>query len=206
VTKSNAKVAYGSVKRPPFDPNRAKGSLFEGSLFDPTPVARPSTTPSSIPSTNLPQERAAKQLPLEAIDEASRGGITRDARVSKPVATDDASKPVAAPAAQRIPEVSVSAFNELVARTLEDSMRGQFRVVGEIANLSRKGHWYFSIKDARAVLPCVMWQSDAARVAFTPKEGDAVVVTGKIGHYYHHFKTHIYANNLENNCVVEFVL
>ncbi|MFM1869254.1 MAG: Exodeoxyribonuclease 7 large subunit, partial [Planctomycetota bacterium] len=121
----------------------------------------------------------------------------RDARVSTPVTTDDASKPVATPAAHRIPEVSVSAFNELVARTLEDSMRGQFRVVGEIANLSRKGHWYFSIKDARAVLPCVMWQSDAARVAFTPKEGDAVVVTGKIGHYAPQGKTQLYATKIE---------
>lgn len=99
--------------------------------------------------------------------------------------------------ATRVSELSVSAFSELISRTLEDHMRGPFRVVGEIANLSRKGHWYFSIKDARAVLPCVMWQSDAARVAFTPKEGDAVVVTGKIGHYAPHGRTQLYATKIE---------
>ena len=189
VTKSSAKVAYGSVKRPPFDPNRAKGSLFEGSLFDPTPVARPSTNPT--------QERAATQFPAEAVEGEARGEIMRGAQAPTRDFVEESPKSAAPPVAHRIPEVSVSAFNELVARTLEDSMRGQFRVVGEIANLSRKGHWYFSIKDARAVLPCVMWQSDAARVAFTPKEGDAVVVTGKIGHYAPQGKTQLYATKIE---------
>lgn len=94
-------------------------------------------------------------------------------------------------------ELSVGALSDLIGRTLEESLRGPFRVMGEIANLSKRGHWYFSIKDARAVLPCVMWQSDAGRVAFAPKEGDAVVVTGKIGHYGPQGKTQLYATKME---------
>jgi len=76
-------------------------------------------------------------------------------------------------------------------------MRGVFRVQGEIANLSRKSHWYFSIKDSNSVLRCVMWQSDAARAGFVPKEGDAVVVTGKIGHYAPQGSTQFYVSKIE---------
>ncbi len=176
-----AKVAYDPVKRPPFDPKRAKGSLFEGSLFDPTPASHVTSGDGSsgdAQRSELPSAR--KTVPEQrALDE-------RHAASSAPSAV-----------ATRSAELTVTAFNELVARTLEDHMRGQFRVAGEITNLSRKSHWYFSVKDARAVLSCVMWQSDAARVAFTPKEGDAVVVTGKIGHYAPHGKTQLYATRLE---------
>lgn len=98
-------------------------------------------------------------------------------------------------------EFTVSAFSELIARTLEDGLRGNHRVVGEIANLSVRRHWYFSIKDANSVLPCVMWQSDAARVGFSPNEGDAVIVTGKIRHYAPHGKTQFYATKIEEQGV-----
>ncbi len=150
------------MKRPPFDPNRARGNLFEGGLFDPTPSPTRPTEPA-----------APSELPPQRIDHDSQP--TR-------VATS---------------EISVTAFNELVARTLEDGMRGSFRVQGEIANLSKRNHWYFSVKDAKSVLSCVMWASDAARVAFDPREGDAVVVTGKIGHFAAQGRTQLYATRLE---------
>ena len=76
-------------------------------------------------------------------------------------------------------------------------MRGNFRVQGEIANISKRGHWYFSIKDSGAVLSCVMWQSDAARASYDPREGDAVVVTGRIKHYAPQGKTQLYATKVE---------
>jgi exodeoxyribonuclease VII large subunit len=94
-------------------------------------------------------------------------------------------------------DLTVSQFSELIGRTLEDGMRGSFRVAGEIANISKRGHWYFSVKDAGAVLSCVMWQSDAARASYDPREGDAVVVTGRIKHYAPQGKTQLYATKLE---------
>lgn len=206
VSNSWPKVAYDPVKRPPFDPKRAKGSLFEGSLFDPTPAAPPSARQEANASNVEGSVELSTKEPRAVIDRsqdvARAAGPARSERPESPAAsprvvTGSSSSAVPAAVASRVHELSVSAFNELVARTLEDSMRGQFRVVGELANLSRKGHWYFSIKDARSVLPCVMWQSDAARVAFTPKDGDAVVVTGKIGHYTPHGKTQLYAVKIE---------
>lgn len=76
-------------------------------------------------------------------------------------------------------------------------MRGSFRVQGEIANISKRGHWYFSVKDAGAVLSCVMWQSDAARAVYDPREGDGVVVTGRVKHYAPQGKTQLYASKIE---------
>lgn len=134
------------MKRPPFDPSRARGSQFDGGLFDPTPSAR------------------------------AEGG---DAKPDAPS------------------EITVADASALIERTLADGIRGPLRIRGEIANLARKSHWYFSIKDASSVLRCVMWQSDAARVAFAPKEGDAVVVTGKIGHYAPQGSTQLYVSRME---------
>jgi exodeoxyribonuclease VII large subunit len=167
------------VPRPPFDPSRARGDTFErgsfeGGLFDPTPVTRRADAEGAEPRERSSEasREASKEASREASGEAARGE-------------------------SRPREFTVSAFSELIARTLEDGLRGNHRIVGEIANLSVRRHWYFSIKDASSVLSCVMWQSDAARVGFSPKEGDAVVVTGKIGHYAPQGRTQFYATRLE---------
>ncbi|MFC1996706.1 exodeoxyribonuclease VII large subunit [Chloroflexota bacterium] len=58
-------------------------------------------------------------------------------------------------------------------------------VQGEISNFSqpRSGHLYFTIKDARASLKCVMWRSMAQRQLNLPRDGDAVEVHGSISVY-----------------------
>jgi exodeoxyribonuclease VII large subunit len=170
-------VLYDPVARQPFDPSRARGDSFAGGLFDPTPVAKPAAVPPSIAAS--PSTPAATRTPG-----ASTG--------------DEATPSAASPSiASQQKDLTVSQFSELISRTLEDGMRGTFRVQGEIGNLSERGHWYFSVKDASAVLSCVMWQNDAARVGFRPREGDAVVVTGRIKHFAPQGKTQLYATKLE---------
>ena len=58
-------------------------------------------------------------------------------------------------------------------------------VSGEISNFTqaRSGHLYFTLKDTGAQLKCVMWRSAAARLRFSPGEGDAVVAAGRISVY-----------------------
>jgi exodeoxyribonuclease VII large subunit len=53
-------------------------------------------------------------------------------------------------------------------------------VKGEIADLKRpgSGHLYFSLKDERALMPCVMWRSTAVRLAFEAEEGLLVLAHG----------------------------
>ena len=137
--------------------------------------------------------------PSKAKGDPFLGGLFDPTPVRKDAATPaaelDKGAVAGAPPAPR--ELSVSEFSELIARTLDEGLRGSHRIAGEIANLSRRGHWYFTVKDARSVLSCVLWQSDAARVPFVPKEGDAVVVTGRIGHYPAQGRTQLYVSRME---------
>lgn len=58
-------------------------------------------------------------------------------------------------------------------------------VTGEISNFTRasSGHLYFTLKDAAAQIKCVMWRTQADRLQFRPREGDAVAVRGRITVY-----------------------
>ncbi len=72
-------------------------------------------------------------------------------------------------------------------------------VSGEISNFSqaRSGHLYFTLKDAQAQLKCVMWRSAAERLDYLPRDGDAVVVNGRISVYEAAGAYQLYAEHLE---------
>lgn len=71
--------------------------------------------------------------------------------------------------------LSVSDLNRMAREVLERSFP-LFWVAGEISNLTRaaSGHWYFSLKDARAQVRCVMFRSRNAYLDWVPREGDHV--------------------------------
>ena len=174
-------VLYGFVKRPKFNPALARGDSFEGSLFDTKPSAKVEAQTEVRVSTSASVEPSHEVAPAPA--------------------------PASAPVASAAPiEFTVTSFNELIGRTLDEGMRGSFRIAGEIANLTKRGHWYFSVKDAKSILSCVMWTSDVARVSFEPHEGDAVIVTGRISHYPAQGRTQLYATKLEPQGVGELEL
>jgi len=58
-------------------------------------------------------------------------------------------------------------------------------IKGEISNLSQptSGHLYFSLKDERSLIRCVFFTAYNRNLGFEPKNGDTVVVTGKISVY-----------------------
>jgi exodeoxyribonuclease VII large subunit len=71
--------------------------------------------------------------------------------------------------------LSVSALNRLARETLERSFPLLW-VAGEISNLTRaaSGHWYFSLKDERAQVRCVMFRNRNSALDWIPREGDHV--------------------------------
>jgi exodeoxyribonuclease VII large subunit len=73
------------------------------------------------------------------------------------------------------PILSVSDLNRLARELLERSFP-LFWVAGEISNLTRaaSGHWYFSLKDDRAQVRCVMFRNRNMAVEWQPREGDHV--------------------------------
>ena len=80
--------------------------------------------------------------------------------------------------------LTVSELTKEIRRTLEESFQ-QVSVVGEISNFKShvSGHWYFSLKDADAVINCTMWKGFNKYVFFTPQDGMKIIVNGKISVY-----------------------
>jgi len=73
------------------------------------------------------------------------------------------------------PILSVSDLNRLARETLEQSFPLLW-VSGEISNLTRaaSGHWYFSLKDAKAQVRCAMFRNKNQYLDWVPREGDHV--------------------------------
>lgn len=82
------------------------------------------------------------------------------------------------------PVLTVSQLNREAARLLQGGL-GRLWVGGELSNVTRaaSGHWYFTLKDARAGVRAVMFRSAAARVPFVPAEGQQVEVLAAAGLY-----------------------
>ncbi len=76
--------------------------------------------------------------------------------------------------------IGVSALNHAARRLIEDRAP-QLWVRGEVANLSVSGagHRYFSLRDERAQVECVLFQGDAWRLPADPEDGMEVLAFGQ---------------------------
>lgn len=74
---------------------------------------------------------------------------------------------------------SVTQINEQI-KTLIETMFLDVNIEGEISNLTKhsSGHIYFSIKDEKSSLRCVMFKGNATGLAFELENGQKVVVRG----------------------------
>ncbi|BDU36206.1 exodeoxyribonuclease 7 large subunit [Vibrio nigripulchritudo] len=79
---------------------------------------------------------------------------------------------------------TVSRLNSEVRLLLENEM-GIVWLVGEISNFSApvSGHWYFTLKDARAQVKCAMFRGNNRRVTFKPQNGNQVLVKARLSLY-----------------------
>lgn len=82
------------------------------------------------------------------------------------------------------PPLSVSQLVGVIRNTLQTHL-GRVRVAGEISNFSvhRSGHCYFTLKDDRAQIQCVMFRSDARKLQFRPADGMQVEAVGRADVY-----------------------
>lgn len=81
---------------------------------------------------------------------------------------------------------SVSEVNQYLKQLLESqSDLHHIPVLGEVSNFKRyaSGHCYFTLKDEKSALKCVMFKSSAAHLSFTPRNGEKVVALGSISVY-----------------------
>jgi len=79
--------------------------------------------------------------------------------------------------------VSVSQVNEYIKKKLEQDEGLRYLIVkGEISNFKRamNGHFYFSLKDDKSSISCVMFKDYGDKLKFNPKDGDEVKAIASI--------------------------
>ena len=80
--------------------------------------------------------------------------------------------------------VSVSDINNLAKGLLEKDLSNVW-IQGEISSFTAhgSGHWYFTIKDKKSSLSCVMFKFENQNVLFDPNVGDELILNGNISIY-----------------------
>ena len=80
--------------------------------------------------------------------------------------------------------ISVSDINNLAKGLLEKDLSNVW-IQGEISSFTAhgSGHWYFTIKDKKSSLSCVMFKFENQSVLFDPKIGDELILNGNISIY-----------------------
>ena len=90
---------------------------------------------------------------------------------------------------------------ELVAqvRELVESEYGDCWVEGEISNYrpAPSGHVYFTLKDADAQLPVVLFRKQSTLLRFRPEDGLHVLVRGKVSVYEQRGQMQLVAETME---------
>ena len=79
--------------------------------------------------------------------------------------------------------VTVSDLNSYIKNKIaEDEALNAVIVKGEISNFKNHytGHLYFTLKDEKSLIKCIMFKSYAEKLTFIPKDGMKVVVFGSV--------------------------
>ena len=93
---------------------------------------------------------------------------------------------------------SVSQITDVIKQTIEYNF-SNISIQGEISNFrpSSTGHWYFTLKDEGAAISAVMFKRKIGEVAFTPKDGMLVKISGSLSVYAMRGSYQIVAESME---------
>ena len=81
----------------------------------------------------------------------------------------------------------------------QDFMLQKVRIRGEVSNCKyhSSGHIYFTLKDAKSTISCVMFSSDRKGLPFRLSEGQQVIASGSVDVYERDGKYQLYARAIE---------
>ncbi len=99
---------------------------------------------------------------------------------------------------------SVTQINSYIRGMLsQDFLLNGLMVRGEVSNLTdhASGHLYFTLKDEKSAVSCVMFASDRRGLAFPLREGMQVIVSGTVDVYVRDGKYQLYAKKIEKDGV-----
>ena len=95
--------------------------------------------------------------------------------------------------------LSISAVTKLVENAIRTGVPASVAVRGEVSNFNHNrasGHAYFTLKDAEAVLACVMFRDSFERVKFTPANGMELMAVGGVRVYAAQGRHQLYVQQL----------
>jgi exodeoxyribonuclease VII large subunit len=94
--------------------------------------------------------------------------------------------------------MSVSSLNTKIKSLLEATFM-HILVEGEVASVTyhTSGHVYFSLKDKKSSIKCVMWRSSVAKLKFRIEKGMHIVIEGSVGVYTPRGEYQFYAVHVE---------
>lgn len=106
--------------------------------------------------------------------------------------------------------LSVSSLNFYIKSIIDDdpNLNNVF-VEGEISNFKNhfaSGHFYFSLKDEKSIIKCVMFKSAASQLKFIPETSMKVIVRGRVSVFDRDGQYQIYVDDMKPSGVGELAL
>ncbi|GGB05023.1 exodeoxyribonuclease VII large subunit [Macrococcus hajekii] len=95
--------------------------------------------------------------------------------------------------------LSIGALTKYIkAKFDRDPYLEKVYIKGELSNVKHhsSGHIYFGLKDGNAMMNAMMFKRDALKLNFTPKEGDGVLISGRVSVYEIRGSYQLYADTM----------
>lgn len=96
--------------------------------------------------------------------------------------------------------LTVSALNDYVKKVIDnDFILNNANIKGEISNfkMHSSGHIYFSLKDEKSKINCVMFRSNAEKLSFMPDNGMKIIAKGRVSVYEKEGAYQLYCSELK---------
>lgn len=96
--------------------------------------------------------------------------------------------------------LDISQVNNYIKNLLDkDFFLSKVYIKGEISNFKNhsRGHLYFTLKDDNSRINAVMFAGNAASLTFVPKDGDSVLIEGRVSAYPASGSYQIYVDKME---------
>ncbi|MBU3176329.1 exodeoxyribonuclease VII large subunit [Clostridium estertheticum] len=98
--------------------------------------------------------------------------------------------------------ITVTALNGYIKKVIDsDFILNNANVKGELSNvkLHSSGHIYFSLKDEFGKVNCVMFKSQAQKLAIIPRDGMNVIIRGRVSVYEKGGAYQVYCDSMETD-------
>ena len=98
--------------------------------------------------------------------------------------------------------ITVSDLNKYMKEKIaEDEYLNNILIKGEISNFKNHytGHMYFTLKDEKSLIKCIMFKSYATKLTFMPKDGMKGMILGSVSVFERDGEYQIYARAMEED-------